>query len=190
MAPCTCTPPELLEHEGHKPGCIYATARVQPQAPYSPPTIEVIDEGSVKYPIAHALALLVRARPHCPADLAGAITAFIHPPETLPAPAHEVPPAADTSDLPDDEDALPDLTAFTRLAGSTQGARLQTGAVMPAPPPPAPSFTFPKARATKSPPYSNGCAHPGTRLQRAGLGVSCLDCGTDFPGFRLSHGQL
>lgn len=163
-----------------------------PPAAYTAPALTPIEPGSARYPIAHALALLVRAREHCPAELAGEITAFVTAPAAATEPAPP-PAAADTGELelPEDDDDLPAFTdpppaleAFGRMPGFGSHERRQTGPVMAQPPPPAPSFTMPAApRRHASPPYSNGCAHPGFRLAPNGHGMTCLDCSTDFPGF-------
>jgi hypothetical protein len=170
---CRCTSAQLLENAGHAPGCRFHVP---------PPAAAPAANGSDKYPIADALGLLVRARAHCPPDLAAEITAYL------------VPPAADrvSDERPKEEPAAADerpatpppaIEAFARMPGTAGGERLQVGPAMPTPPPPAPTFTWPPARQTVSPPYSNGCAHPGTRLQHNGRDATCLDCATEFPGF-------
>ncbi|MDE3097036.1 MAG: hypothetical protein KGK07_13690 [Chloroflexota bacterium] len=194
MPGCHCTKEQLAAAGGHIPGCIYhrpraldivettspAPAPPETRAEYSPPALTPITPGDARYPVAHALALLVRARPHVPEDLAGEIDTFLHsaPPADMPPPTPST--GADDDDLPD---FGPELEAFRRMPGSVAGERAQVGPVMPAPPPPKPAFIPPVPRAVRRPPYSNGCAHPGQRLQPNGRGVTCLDCSTEFPGF-------
>lgn len=153
-----------------------------PRAAYEAPTLSPIAQGDKRYPVARALELLVRARTflslalvqhvspdtvHDRAALVDEITAFL---------------GAGRQEL--SEDATNIVDTLSRQPGSAAGQRAQRGAVMPQPPPPPPAFVPPTPRPTRSPPYSNGCAHPGTRLQPNGRGVTCLDCTTDFPGFR------
>lgn len=148
-----------------------------PRAAYDAPHLTPIEPGDALYPIARGLELLVRARTHCPPDLAAAITAYMQelPPADMPPPT----PDRETGELPDDDEPAP----FARMPGSMAGERAQGGPVMPQPPPPAPAFVPPPPRAVRRPPYSNGCAHPAGRLAPSGRGVSCLDCSTDFPNF-------
>lgn len=202
MPGCQCTTEQLAANGGHIPGCLYhrpapapppnagnLSVLPVPRAAYTAPALVPLTEGDARYPVAHALALLVRARDHVPDDLAGEITAFLHsselPPPT-PSDTLPPPPAADTGplpdDVPDDEDPAP-LEAFARMPGTRDGVRAQVGPVMPAPPPPAPAFVMPPPRTVRRPPYSNGCSHPGQRLQPNGRGMTCLDCSTEFPGF-------
>lgn len=180
MALCLCTPALLLEHKGHAPGCRFYVA---PAAP-PPAALTPIARGSDKYSIARACELLVRARTHLPEDLALEVSAFLHPDPAPPAAPTPAPPAPDTpvEALPLD---APALDAFSRMPGSHAGERRQTGPVMPTPPPPAPGFTFPSAARRRAPPYSNGCAHPPTRLVQNGFAAKCLDCDSDFPNFRV-----
>lgn len=209
MALCVCTPAQMLEHRGHMPGCRFHVV-APPAAPlerktYTPPTITPIEEGSERWPLVHALALLVRARTRLrlraqdgsatleEGELSQQITVFVDTPVpagTIPMP----PPTPPTADLPPDEEDVPlfvddrpaPLEAFARMPGSAAGERLQSGPVMPTPAPAEPGFTWPTPRRTFSPPYSHGCAHPAQRLQPNGRGVTCLDCSTDFPGFMLT----